>query len=146
MLKNKYSIFFFVLIALVLGGVASSNTVDDIWYQNLNKSDLNPPGYVFGIVWPTLYLLMSIVAYKNFVTIKNIFLCQLFFNTIWSWLFFYFHLPLLSLFDIWLLIFLNIKIIYMIYGEDKLGSILYIPYVIWLLFASYLNLFIVINN
>lgn len=146
MLDKKISVFFFVILALILGGLSSSNTGDDLWYQSLIKSELNPPGFVFGIVWPVLYLLMAISAYRAFDSIAQLFFVQLFFNTIWSWLFFSFHLPLIALFDIWLLLFLNIKIFLVLYREDKLSSILYIPYVIWLLFASYLNLFIVINN
>ncbi|MDA7830035.1 tryptophan-rich sensory protein [Gammaproteobacteria bacterium] len=131
---------------MVLGGLASSNTSTDIWYQSLLKSELNPPGYVFGIVWPILYLLMSVSAYRTFKVTKNLFLLQLFFNTIWSWLFFSFHMPVIALLNIWLLIFLNIKLLFQMIKIDKISGIIYIPYVIWLAFASYLNLFIVINN
>lgn len=131
---------------MLIGGLASSNTADDIWYQNLNKSPLNPPGFVFGIVWPFLYLLMSISAYRTFDQTKNLFFIQLFFNALWSWLFFAFQLPMIALLNIWLLIYLNIKLNIRMFIEDKLSSFLYIPYVLWLLFASYLNLFIVINN
>ena len=144
--SSKFSVFIFVIIALLIGGLASSNTADDIWYQNLNKSPLNPPGFVFGIVWPFLYLLMSISAYRTFDQTKNLFFIQLFFNALWSWLFFAFQLPMIALFNIWLLIYLNIKVNIRMFVEDKLSSFLYIPYVLWLLFASYLNLFIVINN
>ena len=135
-----------VLVTLVVGSLASSSTGIDPWYQGLNKSNLNPPGYVFGIVWPILYLLMGITAWRTFYTIKNLFYIQLFFNAIWSWLFFSFHLPLISLIDIWLLIFINIKILFMIIKQDRLAAFLYTPYILWLFFASYLNLFIVLNN
>lgn len=144
--SSKFSVFIFVILALLIGGLASSNTADDIWYQNLNKSPLNPPGFVFGIVWPFLYLLMSISAYRTFDQTKNLFFIQLFFNALWSWLFFAFQLPMIALLNIWLLIYLNIKVNIRMFIEDKLSSFLYIPYVLWLLFASYLNLFIVINN
>lgn len=140
-----YSIIL-VIITLIVGSLASSNTGTDSWYQDLVKSNLNPPGYVFGIVWPILYLLMGITAWRTFYTIKKLFYVQLFFNAIWSWLFFSFHLPLISLIDIWLLIFINIKILFMVLKEDKLAAFLYTPYIVWLLFASYLNLFIVLNN
>tara|TARA_Y100000766_G_scaffold58151_1_gene47610 strand:+ start:4368 stop:4814 length:447 start_codon:yes stop_codon:yes gene_type:complete len=140
-----YSIIL-VIITLIIGSLASSNTGTDSWYQGLIKSNLNPPGYVFGIVWPILYLLMGITAWRTFYTIKKLFYVQLFFNAIWSWLFFSFHLPLISLIDIWLLIFINIKILFMVLKEDKLAAFLYTPYIVWLLFASYLNLFIVLNN
>ena len=129
-----------------MGGLASSNTADDIWYQELVKSSLNPPGYVFGIVWPILYLFMSISAFRTFNETKNLFLIQLLFNAIWSWLFFAFQMPLIALLNIWLLIYLNIKLNLKMFYQDKLSGFLFIPYLLWLLFASYLNLFIVINN
>ena len=142
----KISVIALVLITYIVGSLASSSAGTDLWYQSLIKSNLNPPGYVFGIVWPILYLLMGITAWRTFYTIKKLFYVQLFFNAIWSWLFFSFHLPLISLIDIWLLIFINIKILFMVLKEDKLAAFLYTPYIVWLLFASYLNLFIVLNN
>jgi tryptophan-rich sensory protein len=145
-LSSKFSVFIFVILALIVGGLASSNTSDDVWYQALIKSSLNPPGYVFGIVWPILYLLMSISAFRTFNETKNLFLIQLLFNALWSWLFFAFQMPFVALINIWLLIYLNIKINLKMFYQDKLSGLLFIPYVLWLFFASYLNLFIVLNN
>ncbi len=144
--SSKFSVFIYVILALIIGGLASSNTADDVWYQALIKSPLNPPGYVFGIVWPILYLLMSISAYRTFSETKNVFLIQLIFNALWSWLFFAFQMPFVALLNIWLLIYLNIKINLKMFYQDKLSGLLFIPYVLWLFFASYLNLFIVLNN
>jgi len=146
LLSSKFSVFIFVILALIVGGLASSNTADDIWYQDLIKSPLNPPGYVFGIVWPILYLLMSISAFRTFNETKNLFLIQLLFNAIWSWLFFTFQMPFIALLNIWLLIYLNIKLNLKMFNQDKLSGFLFIPYILWLFFASYLNLFIVLNN
>ena len=147
MIKNKrFIIFPLVFLALILGGLASSNTSTDVWYQSLNKSDLNPPGFVFGIVWPILYIFMSISAYRTFTETSRIFFIQLVFNTAWSWMFFAFHMPFLALLNIWMLIYWNTSLAFKMIKIDKLSAILYSPYVIWLIFASYLNLFIVINN
>ena len=142
----KINTIILVILTLILGSLASSDTGTDSWYQGLIKSDLNPPGYIFGIVWPILYLLMGITAWRTYDTIKNLFYIQLFLNAIWSWLFFSFHLPVIALIDIWLLIFINIKILLMIVKQDRLAAALYTPYILWLFFASYLNVFIVINN
>ena len=144
--NNRFLIFPLVFLALVLGGLASSNTSTDVWYQSLNKSDLNPPGFVFGIVWPILYILMSISAYRTFTETGRMFFIQLVFNTAWSWVFFAFHMPFLALLNIWMLIYWNTSLAFKMIKIDKLSAILYSPYVIWLIFASYLNLFIVINN
>ena len=89
---------------------------------------------------------MSISAFRTFTETRNLFLIQLFFNAIWSWLFFAFHMPLIALLNIWILIALNVKLMMDMIKLDRISGILFIPYVIWLLFASYLNLFIVINN
>ena len=144
--SNKYLIFPFVILALILGSLSSADAANDIWYIELNKSNLNPPGYIFAIVWPILYLLMSISTFRTFNVSKKFFYLQLIFNTLWSWLFFAFQLPFIALLNIWLLIFLNIKLFLDMFKEDKLSGFLYMPYVLWLFFASYLNLFIVINN
>ena len=147
MLFNKRVLVFpLVFLALVLGGLASSNTSTDVWYQALNKSELNPPGYVFGIVWPILYILMSVSAYRTFTDTGRVFFIQLVFNTAWSWMFFSFHMPLVALLNIWLLIYLNASLTLKMFKIDRLSAFLYSPYVLWLLFASYLNLFIVLNN
>ena len=144
-LNNRISVFVFVFLTLIIGGFASSQSLD-IWYVSLVKSDLNPPGYIFGIVWPILYLLMSIAAYRTFEITKNPFFIQLIFNAMWSWLFFFFQMPFMALINIWLLIYLNTVLTIKMYKLDKFSGLIYVPYVIWLLFASYLNLFIVINN
>ena len=146
MLNNKKAVFIFVTASLLLGSLASSDASNDQWYQNLNKSNLNPPGYIFGIVWPILYFLMSISAYRTFNSIKNLFYIQLILNTIWSWLFFSFHMPLISLIDINLLIFLNIFILFKMLKVDIFSGVIYLPYIMWLIFASYLNIFIVLKN
>ena len=146
MLKNKYLVFLYILIALVLGGLSSSNTASDPWYQDLIKSSLNPPGYVFGIVWPILYILMGISAFLTYSKVYKLFLLQLVFNTMWSWLFFAFHQPLIALIDIYLLIGLNIYLINLMRGINKLAAYLFLPYIVWLLSASHLNLVIVIFN
>ena len=131
---------------MLLGGLSSSDTANDLWYQELNKSSLNPPGYVFGIVWPILYILMSISAFRTFEETRNLFLLQLFFNAIWSWLFFAFHMPVIALLNIWLLIALNIRLVINIFRIDSISGFLFVHYIVWLFFAYYLNLFIVINN
>ena len=132
-----------VLFTLIIGSLASSGATDP-WYLALNKAPLNPPGYVFGIVWPILYILMFVVAIRDYQSIKKLFYLQLFFNLIWSWLFFYFQLPLIALIDILILILINIKILTNL--QTNISFALYFPYIIWLFFATYLNTYIVIFN
>ena len=146
MQQKKIKLVIAVILAAMIGSLASTQASSDLWYLSLNKSELNPPSYVFGIVWPILYVLMMISAYLAYKKIYGIFLIQLVFNAAWSWLFFRFQMPLISLIDIYLLVALNLYITALMYRENKLAFILFIPYVLWISFASYLNLFIVINN
>ena len=143
---RRFTLIVAVFLAAAIGSMASTSAGTDSWYLLLEKSDLNPPSYVFGIVWPILYILMMISAFLSYQKIFSIFIIQLFFNAAWSWLFFRFQMPLIALLDIYLLIALNIYILNLMYKENKLAFLLFIPYVFWISFASYLNLFIVINN
>jgi len=143
---RRFTLIVAVILAAVIGSLASTSASSDSWYLLLNKSELNPPSYVFGIVWPILYILMMVSAFLAHKKIFSIFIVQLFFNAAWSWLFFRFQMPLIALLDIYLLIAINIYISNLMYKENKLAFFLFIPYVVWISFASYLNLFIVINN
>ena len=143
---RRFTLIVAVILAAAIGSMASTSAGTDSWYLLLEKSDLNPPSYVFGIVWPILYILMMISAFLSYQKVFSIFIIQLFFNAAWSWLFFRFQMPLIALLDIYLLIALNIYILNLMYKENKLAFLLFIPYVFWISFASYLNLFIVINN
>ena len=143
---RRFTLIVAVILAAAIGSMASTSAGTDSWYLLLNKSELNPPSYVFGIVWPILYILMMVSAFLAHKNIFSIFIIQLIFNAAWSWLFFRFQMPLIALLDIYLLIAINIYILNLMYKENKLAFFLFIPYVIWISFASYLNLFIVINN
>jgi tryptophan-rich sensory protein len=143
---RRFTLVVAVIFAAAIGSMASTTAGTDSWYLSLNKSELNPPSYVFGIVWPILYILMIVSAFLAHKKVFLFFIIQLFFNAMWSWLFFRFQMPLIALLDIYLLIAINIYILNLMYKENKLAFFLFIPYIVWISFASYLNLFIVINN
>ena len=132
-----------ILVLVTFGAGSLSSTQIDSWYFSLSKAPLNPPGYVFGIVWPILYLLMAIVGYLNSNQIFKPFVMYLGLNGILSWLFFAWHLPLVALFDILLLIGLNV---YIFRKLDTGSKLMHAPYLIWLSFATYLNAGIVFLN
>ena len=143
---RRFTLIVAVILAAAIGSMASTSAGTDSWYLLLDKSELNPPSYIFGVVWPILYILMMVSAFLAHKKIFSIFITQLFFNAAWSWLFFRFQMPLIALLDIYLLIAINIYILNLMYKENKIAFFLFIPYVVWISFASYLNLFIVINN
>tara|TARA_Y200000002_G_scaffold376901_1_gene381509 strand:+ start:217 stop:648 length:432 start_codon:yes stop_codon:yes gene_type:complete len=142
----KYILPLLVILTSIIGSLANLNINSDGWYEELIKSPLNPPSYVFGIVWPILYVIMAFVSFRVADKIALIFIIQLIFNAAWSWLFFYFHFPVVALIDIAILIYLNQKILLIINKESRILFYLYLPYLIWLFFAAFLNASIVWLN
>ena len=142
----KYILPLLVILTSVIGSLANVYINSDDWYANLVKSSLNPPSFVFGIVWPILYAIMAFVSFKMADKISNLFIAQLIANAAWSWMFFYFHAPLMALVDISVLIYLNQKILKILKGESTVLFYLYLPYLIWLSFAAFLNASIVFLN
>ncbi len=125
------------------------------WYSTLNKPAFSPPSWIFGPVWTILYLLMGVAVYLVWVKgwenkkVKEAliyFTVQLILNFLWSVFFFGLHSPLLAFVDIvllWLAILLTILKFYKI---SKSAAYLLIPYLLWVTFASILNLSIVLLN
>ena len=142
----KYFLPLLVFACSVIGSLANIFISSDSWYVDLVKSPLNPPSFVFGIVWPILYALMAFVSFKSADKIWKLFIPQLILNAAWSWMFFFMHAPLLALINISILIFLYQKILVILKIESKLLFWLYVPYVLWLSFAAFLNASIVFLN
>ena len=127
------------------------------WYNQLNKSHFTPPSYVFGIVWPILYILIlvSFILFllnrdnvNNEIFIKTIivFIIQILCNILWSPLFFGYKYIKIAFIDIVLTLGLTALNIYYFYKSYPISAYLLIPYISWLVLATYLNLYIVINN
>ena len=138
-----------ILIPIIIGGLVGILIAPNIDYNTLIKPTFSPPSYLFPIVWTILYLLMG-VSYALIENIsrktKNIYYIQLTFNALWSILFFILKWRLISI--IWIIIsdILVITMIIQMYKQKKIAGLLQIPYLIWILFATYLNLFIYILN
>ena len=142
----KYILPLLVILTSIIGYLANIFINSDGWYEGLVQSSLNPPSYVFGIVWPILYVIMAFVSFKVADKIALIFIIQLLFNAAWSWLFFYFHIPVVALIDIAILIYLNQRILLIISKESKILFYFYLPYLMWLSFAAFLNASIIWLN
>ena len=76
----KYILPLLVILTSVIGSLANVYINSDDWYANLVKSPLNPPSFVFGIVWPILYAIMALVSFKMANKISNRFIAQLIAN------------------------------------------------------------------
>lgn len=142
------SILIPVGVGLIIGAITSSS----IEYNNLIQPVLAPPSILFPIVWTILYLLMGIsygmLKSKNLVNseIRFIYYLQLFVNSMWSIIFFTFEWRLFAFIWILILILLIIMMIIKFYSKDKLAGLIQIPYLLWSLFASYLNFSIYLLN
>ncbi len=156
-MKRKIKIYAIsILIALAVGGLSALVTGKNMnLYETINQPPLAPPGILFPIVWTILYILMGISSARIFMSetsegLKKVALqdyaLNLFFNFAWSIFFFNFRVFVFSF--IWIVILwgIIIKMIYDFYKIDKPAAFLQIPYLLWVTFAMYLNLGIIILN
>ena len=141
-----------ILIPVIVGGIIGLIINPFINYGSLNKPPLAPPGILFSIIWPILYVLMGIsygiLKSKKLVDskISIVYYVQLGINALWSIFFFLLKWKLFSF--IWILV-SDVIVIYMIvlfYQKNKVAGILQVPYLLWILFASYLNIAIYVLN
>lgn len=141
-----------IVIALAVGGIVGFLISNFIDYNDLIKPPLAPPDYIFGIVWSILYILMgisySILEVNNELDekTKKVYYIQLFVNALWSIIFFVLKLRFVSIAWIILLIILIIQMIKLFYNKNKISAYLQIPYLIWTIFATYLNMGVYILN
>jgi len=137
-----------VYIAELIGGGITSQGVTN-WYPNIIKPSWNPPDWLFGPVWTVLYTLMGISIWLVWdkerlepsvnVAPFVLFAFQLFLNIMWSYFFFELQNPLLAFFDILLLNLAVIATIVVFWRIRPLAGILLLPYLGWLIFATFLN-------
>lgn len=154
-MRKAAAIIIPILICLFVGLTASYFQADAIknWYPLLNKPDLTPPNIVFPIAWSVIYLCIGtsigIIALSGSM-MKNelvkLFCIQLIFNFAWSILFFYLRNPLLGFIDILILDICVTMYAVKSYPIRKVSSLLFLPYIIWIYFATYLNGYILLNN
>lgn len=154
---NTQKLILSIIGCEVVGLLATPFTVSAIptWYAHLHKPFFSPPNWIFAPTWTLLYCLMGIAAFlilrkglqkKKIKKAFRYFLLQLFFNFLWSIFFFGLHSPLLGLLDIITLIVFIIITIYTFYKLSKQAAYLLIPYLIWVCFATILNLSLFILN
>jgi tryptophan-rich sensory protein len=145
---------FIPLYCGLFAGLATSATVTT-WYAALNKPFFNPPNWIFGPVWIVLYILMGaslFIVWRNGINNDAsriaiiLFACQLAVNVFWSFAFFGFMAPGAALITILLLLPLIVLMIINFYNISKVAGILNIPYFLWVLFATALNIAIVVLN
>ena len=149
-MKNWLRLLISISLPLLTGFTGSlfTKTGPGTWYQQISKPAWNPPGWIFGPVWTTLYILMGIAFYLVWTSrasenVKRkamiLWVAQLVLNFTWSFLFFDQHLIGAALIDIVLLWILILLCIFAFARVSKLAAWLLVPYICWVSFAALLN-------
>lgn len=156
-LKQIIQIFVAIVIAELAGIIGSIFTSSSVstWYLTLNKPFFNPPSWVFAPVWTILFALMGLASYfifikgfknKNVKIALGVYGTQLIFNIIWSVLFFGLKNPLFAFIEILILLTLIVVNTFLFWKIDKRAGYIMLPYILWVSFATLLNLAIFILN
>ncbi|WP_158617407.1 TspO/MBR family protein [Legionella sp. km772] len=151
-IKNYLAIAAWIVVFQGLGfllGFLTKNNLP-LWYNGLVKSGLTPPSIVFSIVWSLLYIFLAVVGWRIWERQKKhpnheskitwyLYTVQMMVNWLWTPIFFQFHLIGLGLGFLFLLIGLNSSLIFKLMKKHPIESLCFIPYLLWLVFATYLN-------
>jgi len=153
-MRNKYLSLFIILtitfVASAIGGFTTSQFKEP-WYSSLTLSPYNPPSWVFGPVWTTLYVFMSVAIWKVWTKfyetkILVIYFIHILFNASWSVVFFGFHEILLSLINLIIILAMVIYLTIIFKSRNNLSFLLMVPYLLWSSYALFLNASILILN
>ena len=147
-MKNILLFIGCLLLCQLAGALGVIATIPNIptWYVTVHKPFFNPPNWIFGPVWTVLYTLMSVSLYlmiKSSHPEKSkalwLFFIQLALNALWSFLFFQYHVLLVSLMEIILMLLTMVGFTIIAYRINKTASYCFIPYIAWVSFAALLN-------
>ena len=147
MIKNKYlSLGLILLVTFVASGIGSfvTSSFKEPWYSEILLPSFNPPSWVFGPVWTILYIFMSVAAWSAWKKILDkkilkIYFTHLFFNSIWSVIFFGFHQIFLALINLGIILVFIIWLMKIYYQVSKISFLLMMPYLLWSSYALILN-------
>jgi len=150
--KSLLSLIIWMVTLVAIGSAIGSLTKPaiTIWYSSLIRSSLTPPNYVFPFVWTILYsmigaggwLIWHAQLFPTLNIIKTLYVAQLILNWSWPFSFFVYHLTGLSLIILGIMNILVGALIILAYREMRAVSLIMIPYLCWIAFASYLNFYI----
>jgi tryptophan-rich sensory protein len=141
----------FLALVVGVGGFIGSQTAPGPWFEELVKPPLNPPNWVFGPVWFTLYVMIAVAGWRIWMdqpksTAMTLWGVQMLLNWAWSPTWFGANMPWLALAVIVALWFAIVGFIGIARKRDQLAAWLFAPYLAWVSFATYLNLSIAVLN
>ncbi len=151
-MKKVISSLFYLFLPLFLGGIVAVLIKDSSDYTSLVRPPLAPPKILFPISWTLIYLLMGISyylykkEYKENGIVDVVYYLQLFVNALWSIIFFLWKARFIAILWIVALDFLVLFLIYYFLQRKKISAYLNIPYLLWILFATYLTIGIYVLN
>lgn len=141
----------FVVAVAGLGALIGINNVPGDWYQSLNKPPFNPPNWIFGPVWTTLYVLIGIAGARTWLDAPSssrmhVWFGQMALNFLWSPAFFGMESTALGLVVIIPLLMTIIVFIRKSWMRDRISALLFLPYLAWVGFATLLNISLYLLN
>jgi benzodiazapine receptor len=146
----RRALVYLLFFAVVLGGglAIGSVTRPDGWYAALAKPPFNPPNWVFAPVWTLLYAVIAVAGARTYERVNGFFLwvVQMALNFAWTPAFFLLHRPTLALVIIVALLAVILIFTRARWSADRVSSLLFVPYAVWVAFATLLNAAIVVLN
>ena len=141
----------FIVLVVTAGLVSGLGNMPGDWYAALQKPFFNPPAWLFGPVWTTLYVLIGIAGARIWMRAPKSAAMQLWFaqlavNVLWSPAFFGLQNPELGLVVIAGMLITIIGFMIKARPVDRISTLLFIPYLAWVAFAGLLNLSIALMN
>ena len=141
---RRLSLLGFILGIVGTGWLISATNLPGGWYASLEKPSFNPPNWIFGPTWTVLYVLIAVAGWRTFFRDRNgpafkVWICQMLLNLAWSPTVFRLHNLAAGLAIILILLLLIVTFILTQRSRDQVSALLFMPYAIWVAFASLLN-------
>lgn len=152
-MRKLITYLLFVAACVAIGVLSGIANMPGEWYRALEKPPLNPPNWIFGPVWAALYVMIGTALAETWFDDNNnrrrrlvVFALQGVLNICWSPAFFSMQNPPLALAIIIPMLLLILLFIAMSWVPNRKAALLFVPYALWVGFATYLNLAIVLLN
>ncbi|MGV8855088.1 MAG: TspO/MBR family protein [Devosia sp.] len=141
----------FLVVVIGVGGLIGTSSIPGTWYEGLAKPPFNPPNWVFGPAWGTLYVMIAVAGWRIWMlapssTAMKLWFAQMIFNFTWSPIWFIGQLLWPAFAVIIVILALIVGFILAARKTDMIATWLFLPYLGWVAFASLLNLSIAILN
>ncbi|RDE08128.1 TspO/MBR family protein [Pelagibacterium lacus] len=141
----------FLVVVVGVGALIGTQNTPGPWYRALDKPSFNPPDFVFGPVWFTLYVLIAIAGWRSFMVgaisaAMGLWVAQMLLNWLWSPVFFGAENLWLALAVIVPMLVAILAFIVERWTPDRLSALLFVPYAAWVGFATLLNLSLAMLN